>query len=85
MEQVEGGIIIAGRPFHSNQCSILTLVFSACFLSIGVILTALAYRPVPSHLSVYLRHLSSSHIAGPFLLGIGFILLAVSAILSCYK
>jgi len=77
VEQVEGGIIVAGRPFHSNQCPILTLVFSACFLSIGIILTVLAYRPVPLHLSIYLRHFSSSHIAGPFLLVMGCIFLTV--------
>ena len=75
MEQVEGGIIVAGRPFQSSPCPILTLVFSGCFLTIGIILTVLAYRPVSSN--VYLRLSSSSHITGPFLLVIGFVFLVV--------
>lgn len=71
--------ISGGRNvFHaSRQCPTLILLFSGCFLVVGIVLTVLVYRPLVESNTHYLRYISGSHIAGPIVLVVGILLLAV--------
>lgn len=75
---MEGGVVIAGRSFHtSSHCRVLVWLFACCFLLAGVVLTILSYRPLTNSNTHYLRHLSGSQVAGPCLVVTGLVFLGV--------
>ncbi|KAK2718719.1 hypothetical protein QYM36_005897, partial [Artemia franciscana] len=75
IEKIDGGFSIGGTSVAAN-CHIIIIVFAFCFILVGMVLTAISYRPIESD-EKSLQYTASiifggyTHVVGPILLTVG--------------